>query len=189
MLNQAITNGESVTGQASFSVANLYQDLAKGREVLTDTSGTRLRPTHVFTTSDLYSYVTRQVDEQHRPIVVPQFAAGFPIAPNADDGPQGDAERPKWSRFTGTVLPGGALWFTNENVPVVGTTVRTQILVSAPDEAITLCESEPILSAFVETQAASLEVVVNLRAYVAAITRHASGTAAISSAAYTTALV
>jgi hypothetical protein len=188
VLNTAIEQGKAVSGQAAYSTAKLYQDLALAREELTDTAGTRLRPTHLFTTSDLYSYATRQVDGSERPIVVPQFAAGFPISNGADDKDESDS-LPKWSRFTGTVLPGGLLWFTDENIPSYGTTSQTQLVVSAPDEAITLCESEPILTSFPETDAAHLQVVVNLRAYVVAVTRHASGTAAVTSAAYKTSLV
>lgn len=189
VLNQAISNGRSVSGQSTYKTANLYQDIALAREELTDTAGTRLRPTHFFTTSDLYSYATRQVDATtERPIVVPTFAAGFPISNGADDKDESDS-LPKWSRFTGTVLPGGLLWFENDSIPAFGTTSQTQLIVSAPDEAITLCESEPILTSFPETDAAHLQVVVNLRQYVVAITRHASGTAAITSAAYKQSLI
>ncbi len=189
VLNQAITNGKAVAGQSSYSTKNLYQDIALAREELTDTAGTRLRPTHFFTTSDLYSYATRQVDATtERPIVVPTFAPGFPISNGADGGPQ-DGDLPKWSRFTGTVLPGGVLWFTDDSIPAYGTTSQTQLVVSAPDEAITLCESEPILTSFPETDAAHLQVVVNLRQYVVAVTRHSSGTAAVTSAAYKQSLV
>ena len=189
VLNTAIANGRAVAGQATYKTATLYQDIALAREELTDTAGTRLRPTHFFTTSDLYSYATRQVDATtERPVVVPAFAPGFPISNGADGNPQ-DGELPKWSRFTGTVLPGGLLWFTDDNLPAFGTTNQTQLVVSAPDEAITLCESEPILTTFRETDAAHLQVRVNLRKYVVAITRHASGTAAITSAAYKQSLV
>ena len=190
VLNIAIGNGKSVGGQSSFSIANLYEDIALGREEFTDTAGTRLRPTCFFSTADFYSYATRQVDEQHRPIVVPQHAAGFPISNGADDGPQGDQPRPKWSRFTGSVLPGSVLWIEDDNIPSVGTLNRTQLIVSAPDEAITLCESPvPILTSSPEYGAAHLQVLVNSRKYVAAVTRYPSGTAAISSAAYTTSLI
>jgi hypothetical protein len=109
VLNQVIAGGAAVTGNASWApatqgIAPLYQDIAKGREILTDTAGVRLRPTHFFSTSDFYSYTTRQVDATtFRPWVVPTFASGFPIATGADDGLQTDETKPKWSRFTGTV--------------------------------------------------------------------------------------
>jgi hypothetical protein len=181
VLNQALAGAATVAGQSSFTIAGFYQDLALGREQLTDTAGTRLRPTHLFTTSDFYSYVTRQVDDDHRPIVVPQFAPGFPLA-------QGD-EQTSWSRFTGTVLPGGVLWFTDDVIPNAGTTSQTQLIVSAPDEAMLLLEGDPIFSVYPQTDAASLELVAGLRAYVAAIPRYASGTATVYGSAYGAALV
>jgi hypothetical protein len=152
VINQVLANAATVAGQGSFTIAGFYQDLAAGRAKLTDTAGTRLRPTHLFTTSDFYSYVTRQVDDQHRPIVVPQFAPGFPLA-------QGD-EQTAWSRFTGTVLPGGVLWFEADAIPTVGTTSETQLIVSAPDEAVVLFEGAPVLSIFPQTDAASLARIV-----------------------------
>jgi hypothetical protein len=189
VLGQIITNGEPVTGQATYKTANLYQDIAKAREVLTDTSGLRLRPTHFFTTSDLYSYATRQVDATtERPVVVPTFAPGFPLVTGADSGPK-DQPRPKWSRFTGTVMPGGVLWFTSDAIPTIGTTTRSQLIVSAPEQSVTLLEGEPIVTSFVETLANTLRIVVNVRVYVAAVTRHAAGNAIISSAAYVNTLV
>lgn len=187
-LGVAIANGAAVAGQSSYSTAKLYQDLAKGREQLTDTAGTRLRPTHMFTTSDLYSYASRQVDvTSERPIIVPQFVSGCPVATGADGFDSGDL--PKWSRFTGTVMPGGVLWFTSDAIPNYGTTSQTQILVSAPAVAILLMESTPVLNVYPQTGAERLEPTVVLREYCSAVTRHASGTASISSAAYLANLV
>jgi hypothetical protein len=192
VLEQAITNGEAVSGESSYSTKGLYKDIALAREKLTDTAGTRLRPTHFFTTSDLYSFATRQVDATtERPVLTPKWAPGLPLSNGADDGPQSDKPRPAWSRFTGTVLPGGVLWFTDDVLTALteGTTTRVRLIVSAPDEAITLCEGTPILTSYPQTFANNLQVVVSLRSYVAVITRHAAGTAVISSAAYTTGLV
>jgi hypothetical protein len=62
-------------------------------------------------------------------------------------------------------------------------------VVSAPGEAIVLMEDDPILTPFTEPKANELKVILNLRSYCALITRHTSGTASISSAAYTTALL
>jgi hypothetical protein len=188
-LNAAITNGEAVTGQSAYTTKNLYQDVAKGREKLSDTSGVRLRPTHFFSSSDIYSYATRQVDGSERPILTPEFAPGFPIATGSDGGQQDTL--PPWSRFTGTMLPGSLPWFTNDNLATmtIGTTSQVYLIVSAPDEAIDLLEGEPILTSFAESDAAHAQVRVNLRSYVAAVTKHSGGTAAISSAAYVSSLV
>ena len=92
-----------------------------------------------------------------RPILQPWLAPGFPISSGSDDF--GSGPKPAWSRFTGTVLPGAVLWFTDDNIPKVGTSERTQIIVSAPDVAIVLAEAPPFLGVFRETFANVLEAV------------------------------
>ena len=52
-----------------------YQSISLAAEQLTDTAGVRLNPTHVFSTSDFFRYVTRQVDNQQRPLLVPDSNA------------------------------------------------------------------------------------------------------------------
>jgi hypothetical protein len=147
-VNQAIAGGTAVAGAATYTnTGTLYADQAKGREVLTDTAGTRLRPTTFFSGSDLYSYVTRQVDSSGRPVISPQFAPGLPIQ-EAGDSPE------KWSRFTGTVLPGAVLWIEDDNIPATGG--NNQMLLSAPDQALVLAEGDPIMSAYPQTDAVNL---------------------------------
>jgi hypothetical protein len=192
-LNTVIAGGAAVSGASSWTwstqgIAPLYQDIAKGREVLTDTAGVLLRPTHFFSTSDFYSWVSRQTDATtFRPTFLPMFAPGFPIATGADDGPQSTRDRPKWSRFTGSVLPGGVLWLTDDAIPPSGS--NTQLIVSAPDQSVLLSESTPTLSVYPETFAPNLTSLATLRSYVAVITRHASGTAVITGSAYPTSLI
>jgi hypothetical protein len=182
-LTQALANANVVSGMSVFSISGVYQDQAAARENLADTAGTRLRPTHVFSTSDFYSYVTRQIGTDNRPIVVPTFAPGFPIAVGADDNDQENV--PVWSRFTGTVMPGGTLWFTDDNIPSYGTTNETQVIVGAPADSVILMEDEPILTAYPQSNlAGSLEVVLILREYVAAVVRHTNGIATISGVGY-----
>jgi hypothetical protein len=147
-------------------------------------------PTHFVTTTDFYSYVSRQTDRtSERPFVLPEFAPGMPSSNGTADGAQGDVDRPKSSRFTGTVLPGGVLWFTDDNIEVVGTTNDTRLIVSAPDQTIVIAESEPVLGVYPETNAAgALKVTLILREYVgiATSTRRARRS---SAAGHTTALV
>jgi hypothetical protein len=187
VLNQAITQGNQISGAGSYTTKGLYEDLAKGREKIANTAGTRLRATHLFTTSNVYAYATDQVDSSERPILVPQFVPGFPLAADADDHDDNN-NIPKWSRFTGTVMPGGVLWFTDDNIPLFGTGTETQILVSSPGDAVIVMEDEPVLSVFLETKANTLQTIINLREYVACATRHAAGTSTIRGAAYTSAL-
>jgi hypothetical protein len=178
--------GKSVTGQTTYSTKALYQDLAAARDEITDTAGVRLRPTHLFTTSDLYAWATRQEDKNERPIVTPKFAPGFPLTKGADDF---DSQRdPQWARFTGTVMPGGVLWFTSDAIEPEGTTTKTRVIVSAPEVSIVVAEDEPVTTIFPETLGNTMRVIVNLRSYTATITRHAGGTAIITGGAYTTGL-
>src|SRR5581483_727501 len=93
-LNQVIAGGATVSGATSLtanSLKEVYQDLSKGREQLTDTAGVRLRPTHVFSTYDWYSYVSDIMGTDGRPMFQPQFVPGFPVADGADanDSPYG----------------------------------------------------------------------------------------------------
>jgi hypothetical protein len=76
------------------------------------------------------------------------------------------------------------VWLTDDAIPNYGTTSFTQIIVSAPAVAMVFCEGEGVVSVFPETKATELDVLVNSRKYVAAITRHAAGTATIQGAAY-----
>jgi hypothetical protein len=188
-LNNVIAGGGNIAGATSFgtnSLANFYGDISKGREGLTDTAGVRLRPTHLFTTYDLFSFVSDTMGSDGRPMIMPQYAPGLPPPPiGADDGLNGGGDMPKWARFTGTILPGGLFWFTDDNIPPAGS--NTQFLVSAPDQAVVIMESpEPVLMVSPQTYAGSLSVVVSLYEYTAVITRHASGTSVITGAAYPT---
>jgi len=192
VLNTVINNGTNLPGMASFgtnSLANFLADVSKGRENLTDTAGVRLRPTHYFSTYDFYSYVSDQVGSDGRPLLVINETPGTPIQnwpppTGADDGLQGGTA-PAWSRFTGVVLPGSVLWFTDDNIPASGS--NSQVLVSAPDQAVVVAESpDPVLAVFPQTYAGNLAVVVSCYEYATCVTRHASGTAVLTGAGYAT---
>lgn len=187
-LNTVIAVAGTVTGSASLtanSLKEVYSDLGKAREGITDTAGVRLRPTHLFTTYDMFSGLSDIMGSDGRPMVMPTEMPGFPLVEGADDG---DANRrPKWSRFTGVVLPGGVLWFTDDNIPASGS--NTQLIVSAPEQSVVLLESPvPTFTVYPQTMARNLEVVLNLRSYACCIARHASGTQVYSGNAYPTTL-
>jgi hypothetical protein len=183
-LGQVYATATSVSGEATASVKALYHDLALARRELSDTAGTRLRATHLFTTTDQHAFWSRQEDKNERPIVVPLFTPGFPLVRGADDFDS--APDPKWARFTGTPLPGGILWFTSDAIEAVGTTTKTRLIISAPEVAVVFGESEPLTTCFEETKANVLQTVVNLRSYVFAITRHAAGSVVLTGGAYLT---
>src|SRR5262249_53384478 len=117
VIAKVVEKGNSFAGASSFSLEAFWEDVAHGREEMTVGTlgeGVRLRATHLFTTTGIYGYATRQVDTTNkRPIVVPEFAPGFPLSQHTDDW---DSQAlPKWARFTGSIMPGGLLWFTDDN--------------------------------------------------------------------------
>jgi hypothetical protein len=183
-LSAVYATATSVTGEATPSVKGLYKDLAASRRELSDTAGTRLRATHLFTTTDQHAFWTRQEDKNERPIFLPSYVAGFPLVRGADDFDS--APDPKWARFTQTPLPGGILWFTSDAIEAVGTTTKTRLIISAPEVAIVFGESEPLTTAWQETKANVLQTVVQLRSYVFAITRHAAGSVVLTGGGYLT---
>ena len=187
-LNRALKQGTAIAGNSgAYSNEKFLEDVAKARKEVADISGTRLRATHIFSSTDFYGYYTRQFDEQKRPFMTPNFVGGFPVSTGADNFGAGDA--PAWSRFMGTAMPGGLMWVADDSIANVGTTTGIQILVSAPATAIVLFEDDPVLTTFVETNADTLRVVLNLRCYVGVVTRHSAGTSILSGKAYTTSLI
>ncbi len=179
-MGQALKYGKSVTeSSGTFSLANFYQDLSAAREVLYDTAGTRVVPTHVFTTADLYGYISRQLDGNQRPLIIPMFSPGNPLWP--------DENVAAWKQFTGTVLPGTVMWFVDQGIQPVGS--NTMIIVSRPETIVTFEGPDPILRAIPQTLAGNLQSVLQLYNYVAAVPRYPSATAYVTGAAYPTTAV
>lgn len=168
-LTQVLANAGTVT-DTSFTMAKFYADLALGREILTDSNGVRLAATHVFSTSDQFGFITRQLDSENRPIVTPDSNA---LVAAADD--------PSWESWTGVHLPGALRWYTDDNIPALST--NTQILVARPQEIYTF-EGDPISYAMPETNAPELSVLVGLRCYIGVVARFPKAVVSISGAAY-----
>lgn len=180
VLGQALAQGASIAQSASaFSIQAFYQDLAACRESLYDTAGTRLPATHVFTTADLYGYATRQFTTSGRPILAPQFIPGNPLWK--------DSDATAWKQFTGTVLPGSALWFIDEGIQPRGS--DTLVIVSRPETIVTMEGDEPLLRVYDQTIAQNLQTVIQLYNYVVAVPRFPKATAYVTGSAYSTTLV
>ena len=174
-LTQAIANAGTVT-DATWSIANFFQDLASGKELLQDTAGTRLRGTHLFISADMSGFLAKQVDATtNRPVFSTQYQAQPFATWTANGDPRGDG-------WTGAIVQGLAA-FEDVNIPVSG--ANTQLLVARPSE-IVLMEGPAIPYAYPETEAMSLSVVVGVRKYVAVIARYPKAIAAITGAAYPT---
>jgi hypothetical protein len=80
-------------------------------------------------------------------------------------------------------MPGGLAWFADDSIPTLGTSATTQVIVARPS-TIVVWEGAPIPVIAPEPGAATLSVIVWLRAYVAAIPRYPRAISSISGSAY-----
>lgn len=160
---------------STYSNAVFYQDVSALRESVKDAPGVKAHPTHLFTTYDLYNFVSRQTDATTgRPLMVP---SSWPY-PKPNIGT--DQDDRDWG-FTGTVLPGPLFWYFDDCIPSNGS--NTQLLVSRPDKTLTWIGT-PALRVFPQTVAGSLKVVIQLYTYVTSMSRFDGANATLSSAAY-----
>ena len=171
-----ITNtGNTITDNSAFSIANFYGDVAKARESLADLAGTRIKATHMFSQTDLFGFVTRQVDATtNRPVFTHDWAAGPWLGLGAPGDDTGDG-------WTGIVMPSNIPWLLDDNIPLSGS--NNQILVSRPSSVLTF-ESDPIPFAYPETFAPNLTVQIGLRFYTAVVARFPNAHAVITGTAY-----
>jgi hypothetical protein len=181
----------AVLGETEKAWPEFLKDVAKARhKITTETGGVKLRPTHVFSTSDFYGYMLRLYDKQERIMQPPAAVPGWPVVDGADDGPTGERNtRPQWSRYQGTVLPSGLVWLASDGIPTVGTASQTRVIVAATEQALTLVEGLPQIETFVEPLAATLRVVLRVREYAALLVRHAGGVSTITGNKYLSTLV
>lgn len=178
VINQATANAATVTDASSLTIPLFYTDLASAREKLSDTAGTRFPATHIFSTTDFFSWVTRQVDATtNRPILTPDSGALVLAAQMGD---------PKWDSWTGVHL-GQTRWHTDDNIPV-NSSGYVQVLVCRPQE-VYVFDGDTMSFAYPQTNANTLSVEIGLRAYIGAVVRFSNAIAVISGASYTTALV
>ena len=175
-ISSGITNSaNTITDNSGFSIANFWEDVASARESLADLSGTRIKATHMFSPTDLFGYVSRQVDATtNRPVFTHDWAAG----PWLGLGQPGDDTGDGW---TGIVMPSNVPWFVDDNIPLAST--NNQILVSRPSSVI-LLESGMIPFAYPQTNASNLTVQVGLRMYCAAVARFPNAHAIVTGSAY-----
>ena len=173
VINQATANAYTTNWSSSASIANFLSDLGLARAGLADTAGTRLLATHLFSTTDQFSYWSSQVSASSGlPFITPD--SGAIVAAEAT----GD---PKWHSWTGVHIAGSLLWMTDDNIPASG--ANTQLLVCRPKEIYTF-DGENLAFAYPATSAGTLTVQVGMRTYCGAVARFAKSTANITSAAY-----
>jgi len=180
-INQAIASAQTVTDNEAFTVTKakggvggFLGDLKSAKNKLHDTAGVRLKGTHAFVIGDLADYLSAYADEQGRPIFTPTLDDNQ-LRLRAEGDPQAEG-------FTGYVLVGLAL-FQDDNIPNVGTTSNTQVIVTRPDTIVQL-EGAPVPYLYPPSVAGTLDAILGLRCYVATITRFKEGVSTITGSAY-----
>jgi hypothetical protein len=174
-ITQAIAGGGTVTGAGSFTAANFLGDISKAKMQMETTAGTRLPATHVFLQPDFYEWSIAQVDPNGRPLLLPaNSTAVLPIQAAADGAPP--------VGFTGERLNGTAV-FTDGSIPNASTSTQTQIVVANAADVLTMT-SEPVVRAFVETEAADLTVIIQAYALTGCLVRHATSVQVVTGGAY-----
>lgn len=173
VINQATANAYTASWSSSASISNFLSDLGLARAGIADSAGTRMLATHLFTTTDQFSYWSSQIDSTSGvPFILPDSSAML-LAEQTGD--------PKWHSWTGTRVAGSLLWHTDDNIPASG--VNTQLLVARPKEIYTF-DGANLAFAYPETGAQSLTVQVGMRTYVGAVARFPKSIAAITGTAY-----
>jgi hypothetical protein len=180
-LERALSGAQAVTNNGSFGVTTasgvggFVGDLKKAKRLIGNLAGVKLRATHAFGTGNLVDYVSAYADAQGRPVFTPSFDDDrLPIRSVGDQTPQG---------YTGYVLTGLAL-FEDSNIPNVGTTSTTQVVVCRAD-TIALLEGAPVPFVYAPTVAGSLEPVLGMTEYVAMVVRYrGESVATITGTAY-----
>lgn len=167
----AIAQGAApITNAGTLSIANTWNDVAKAQAQMVTAAGAVLPATHTFLPPLEWAWVTGQVDDTHRPIIEPKYSptatAGDPVVLSEGD--------------CGYVLVGSAA-FRDGNIPLTGG--NAQLLVCHMP-SVWVFEGEPIMRAFVETDASTLSVAIQRYSYYAVIVAHQAAVQPVSGAAY-----
>jgi len=169
----SITNADTGATEADV-IASFYADVAAASRAIHTTPGLRLSPTHVFATSNEWTFVSSLTDTEGRPLITPDSAA---LVAAASD--------PQWRGWTGIHLASGLSVWRDDSIPTVSAGAGTQILVSAPQTVAVFESDTPLTFAWPNGVAAtSLGVDIGLRGYVGAIPTRPLATQAITGARY-----
>ena len=192
-VTQAIAASQTVLNTGTFALATasgeggFLKDLKAAKSKMTDTSGVRLRATHLFAASDFADYLAALANADGLPIFQPTLNVD-----GLDPHAQGD---PMAEGFTGYTIAGLAM-YADDNIPTSGSNLQ---LVVARPSTVLLAEGAPMPFMFSEgagsltsgggswsvtNPGGLLERVVGIKQYVACIARFPSGVSTISGAAY-----
>jgi len=175
VLATVIAMAQTVTDSTTLTVPRFYTDLSTAREQMSDAAGVRLKPSHVFGTTDFLEWLFDQVDDSKRPLIVPDVQALIAAPPTGSLGVD--------NTFTGVFLNRQRLFEADAIPAYTGEATWTQVLVADMKHVLTW-RSEAISVVAPEFAASDLSVLCSLRQYVAALARHADAVQVLSGAGY-----
>lgn len=158
-LSAISATAQSTATVGTASAGALWADVAGARE-RAYAANTRARATHLFTSEKVYGWASKILDNQARPILEAHHMPDTP--PWGLSGVRDDDKQ--WSGFTGTIMPGGLLWFIDENV-------TGELLVSRPAATI-VATADPVFQVVPSgSLVPNLQLLARTYQYVAVIPR------------------
>lgn len=178
VIQQALVNATVITEGSTWTIPLLWSDTSTAAEKLADNAGTRFPGTHVFSTTDLLRWATKQTDATtNRPVIIPDATAIEVVRADATQGGVGSDDG-----YSGVLLPGGLRWHTDDNIPAqTGHPTYAQFIVAQMSEVLVF-DGDPISFAYPESDAVNLTVAVGLRKYVASSPRYGKAVAVVNGA-------
>jgi hypothetical protein len=143
----------SRNASATFNVADLWSDVANAIQLAVNAPGTNAHPTHTFGNVSTLTGFMQQVDSEGRPIWAPSSA-------QTSGGNDGTKEG-----FSGYDLLGTSVFYDeNAGGPSAG---YSNLVIGAPELALLVIESDPIVDVYPAADAATLSSFVGVRQYAA----------------------
>jgi HK97 family phage major capsid protein len=182
VLNQALLNATTQIWSGNAGAFDLtvtsgsggfYGQVSKAKAGIRTSAGTVLNPQHLFLYATRWEYIAAWSDSQGRPVVVPDYANAFNAV--AAGNPSGDVgiEGNTGYRFNGLRA------FTDQNIPLFGTTSEDQVIVGDLNE-VYVYEGEPVTRAVPQTLAQNLQVLLQQYSYITSIVRYPAAVVSIT---------
>ena len=172
ILTGAQTVGRS--GSPTFDNADLWADAAQASGLAINAPGTAAYPTHTFGTADVLLGFFAQVDSEGRPVWAEVASASPTTTAGRNDGP--------YEGFTGHTLHGTNVFYNN-NIPSWS---NVNIVIGAPELALLVLESEPIVDVWPSTEAESFTSFISTRQYCASAVQYPEAFVAFTGTFYNT---
>ena len=173
---QAIAGGGTgVSNASAFSISGLWGDVQKAGELMLDSAGHNLLPTHFFAAPKQIQWMLSLTDNTGRPLFIPTPSGAWrPDNMQPSGQPAAGA--------TGTNLLGLSVYHDGN---IIASGSNAQLLVARPSELLVQV-SEPYFQVVIaDGQATSLSLTMQAYCYVGVVARHSAAVQVVTGAAYT----